>query len=83
MKVIRVDLKGLLNFLNSLEETPEICLSYSYNVVGAGVYTQLRINNFLIEGACGYTNYIDRSPICEVVYSSKWRGTPIRQRLCR
>ena len=75
-----------VDYLDSLEKEPDICLAYRFdNARWYGYYTTVYINGLEIRGIFGYhdSNNISEHFLFEMVSQSKWAGMKIRQNYCR
>ena len=78
--------QDFLDYLDSLEKQPEICLAYrADNARGHGYYTTVWCNNLEVRGIFGYhdNDNIKDHLVFEMVSQSKWAGMKIRTNYCR
>ena len=78
--------QDFLDYLDSLEKEPDICLAYSFdNARGHGYYTTVWCNGLEIRGIFGYldSDDIKEHLLFEMVALSKWKEMKIRQNYCR
>ena len=78
--------QDFVDYLDSLEKEPDICLSYKFdNVRWYGYCTTVWCNGLEIRGIFGYhdSDTIKDHIVFEIVGLSKWAGMKIRQNCCR
>lgn len=78
--------QDFLDYLDSLEKMPDICLAYRFDSArGYGYYTTVWCNSLEIRGIFGYleSNDIEDHLVFEMIALSKWAGLKIRQNYCR
>ena len=78
--------QDFLDYLDSLEKEPDICLAYrADNARGHGFYTTLWINGLEIRGIFGYhdSDNLKDHLVFEIVAMSKWQNMKIRENYCR
>jgi len=78
--------QDFVDYLNSLEKMPDICLAYSFdNARWYGYTTTVWCNGLEVRGIFGYhdSNNIKDHLVFEMVAMSKWRNLKIRQNNCR
>ena len=84
---IQVDTyQDFVDYLDSLEKEPDICLAYSFdNARWYGYYTTVWVNGLEVRGIFGYleSNNIKDHLVFEMVAMSKWHGMEIRQNNCQ
>ena len=79
-------LQDFLDYIDSLEKEPDICLAYQAdNARGHGYYTTVWCNSLEIRGIFGYhdSDIISNHLVFEMMSLSKWKETKIRQNYCR
>ena len=83
---LSMDYDDFLDYLDSLEKMPDICLAYrADNARGYGFYTTLWIDGLDVSGIFGYldSNNLEEHLLFEMIAMSKWTGMKIRQNCCR
>ena len=78
--------QDFLDYIDSLEKMPDICLEYSFdNASWYGYHTTVWVNGLEIRGIFGYhdSNDIKDHLVFEMVSQSKWSTMKVRQNLCR
>ena len=78
--------QDFVDYLDSLQKMPDICLAYSFdNARWYGYHTTVWLNGLEIRGIFGYhdSNNIEDHLVFEMVAMSKWHGMKIRQNNCR
>ena len=80
------DLQGFLDYIDSLETLPDICLAYQADRArNHGYYTTVWVNGLEVRGIFGYlsSDNIDEHLVYETVAFSKWKGMKVRRNCCR
>ena len=80
------NLVDFLDYLDSLEKQPDICLTYRFdNARWYGYTTTVWVNHLEIRGIFGYldSNNIEEHELFNIVAMSKWAGMKVRQNRCR
>ena len=80
------DLQDFVDYLDSLQNQPDICLAYQADRArGHGYYTTVWCNGLEVRGIFGYHDSDDIKDhlVFEIMSLSKWKGMKIRQNLCR
>ena len=76
-----------VDYLDSLQNTPDICLAYrADNARGHGYFTTVWINGLEIRGIFGYldSDDLEEHYLFEMIaMSKKWNGLKIRTNYCR
>ena len=78
--------QDFVDYIDSLEKMPDICLAYKYdNARGYGYYTTVWCNGLEIRGIFGYleSNNLEDHLVFEIMSLSKWKEIKIRQNYCR
>lgn len=78
--------QDFVDYLDSLQKQPDICLAYSFdNARWYGYTTTVWVNGLEVRGIFGYleSNDIEDHLVFEMVAMSKWHGMKIRQNNCR
>ena len=83
---LSMEYSDFLDYLNSLQNMPDICLAYQAdNARGHGYYTTVWCNGLRINGIFGYheSDVISEHFLFDMISQSKWAGMKIRQNYCR
>ena len=78
--------QDFLDYIDSLEKEPDICLAYKFdNARWYGYCTTVWCNGLEVRGIFGYleSNDIHKHIVFEIISMSKWKGLKVRQNLCR
>ena len=78
--------QDFVDYIDSLQKMPDICLAYSFdNARWYGYTTTVWVNGLEVRGIFGYhdSNDIKDHLVFEMVSMSKWHGMKVRQNNCR
>ena len=78
--------QDFIDYLDSLEKQPDICLAYRFdNARWYGYTTTVWVNGLEVRGIFGYleSNNIEDHLVFEMVSLSKWKGMKVRRNCCR
>ena len=78
--------QDFLDYLDSLEKEPDMCLAYRPDTArGHGYYTAVWVNGLEVRGIFGYhdSDIISNHLVFEMLSLTKWSEMKIRQNYCR